>query len=757
MNNMENERDLNSANTSKSTSPFRQKLQKHSLLVTFLLPYLALLAIPILVMSIFLFYNVRSVVETRTLENSLSNLRSAKQQIDQVVEDLINLHTGISDYVDLNINSAYERFDAQRKFKMLFETNGRLEAIYDYWFDDQYVISTEGVYDLNKPYTSLGSNAIPITWFASCITDQYVTSIQQYGDSLFFVFPGADYQHFSRHMLAFQIKRDVFLEMLGGQTVDVVPAIFNADNMLIAGDADGKLDYQSLLPSMTETTGTMLSSDGSVVIAYAKSELTGWTLVHIHDLNVIMGDLIEIELIGVALMLAIAVLGCFVILPAIKATYKPIADITCQVQQQTDAGIVTNFKVLARRLEHVYATNRELSSFSETCRSMLKSQLFTSIERGQVLDEREFWSIARIVTGGEICSTFALVLVRVHECEPNDEMVYVGLLDAMKQYLFPEGNIVCRWSKEGADRVFAMLLNGHLHSAAELCQQSQKLLDDIDEDGKNPITILIATELNTIKLVRQSFFAGMEALFHKDSPPIILLDKQQRFSNETLKAGQCAVARLEASLAAGQIGEARKELNALMQTMSEYCRTSIYWAKYIGYDIMSTVMRNAGASVRVPTESMILNLEAGCWREFMGELDSLLEQDDVSRAAADSSNATVEQICRYVDAHLSDPTLSIQDIAESMGYSYKYTSYVFRQQTGNRLSEYISRRRVDEFKVLAANGNESISELIKCVGFENPATFHRLFKQLEGMTPGQYRQRMRHSHDDKSTTDAQEV
>ena len=749
---MDNERNVNLK--TQSLASFRQKLQKHSLLFTFLLPYLALLAIPILVMSIFLFYNVRNVVETRALENSLSNLRSAKQQIDQVVEDLINLNTGIADYFEPNINSTYERFNAQHKFKMLFETNGRLEAIYDYWSDDQFVISTEGVYDLRKPYSYLGSDCIPTSLFISYFADQDFPSVQQYGSSLFFVYPSADYQHFNKHTIIFQIKREVFLEMLGCHTSDVIPAIFDSDSQLIAGSTDGQFDYESLMPDMVETTGTIFTPDGKLVIAYAKSDLTGWTLIHIHDLEVIMGDLIETELIGVVLILAIAILGAFVILPAIKSTYKPIANITCQVQQQTDAGMVTTFKALAKRLEHVYATNRELSSFSDTCRSMLKSQLFTSIERGQVLDEGEFWSIARIVTGGEICSSFDLVLVRVNEHEPNEEMVYVGLIDAMKQYIFPEGNIISRWSTEGNDRVFAILLDGQLHDANELYRQSQKLLNDINnDDGKNSISILIATDLESIKLVRENYFAGMEALFNKDAPTIILFEKQQRSFDKTLKQSQCAVARLEASLAAGRFDDARRELCELVQKISTYCNTSMYWAKYIGYDIMSTVMRNAGTSIHIPTESMIMNLEAGRWQEFMGELDTMLAQDDLSSSETNNDSEIIEQIYRYVDANLANPALSIQEIAEHLGYSYKYTSYIFRQQTGNRLSEYISRRRVDKFKTLAANSHEAISELIKRVGFENPATFHRLFKQLEGITPGQYRQRAQQYQDDITNKD----
>lgn len=722
-------------------APIRAKIQRHSILFNFLLPYLALLAIPMLVMSVFLFRDVSGVLEARTLENSLANLKAAQQQIDMAVEDLVKLNTAMADGIEPNVESAYERFAARQQYRTLLETNSRLEAIYDYWNDSGYIISTGGIYDLDKPYASLDSGSIPIDWFISCVEGQETAAICYYGDDLFFVYPSAEYRYFDRHAIVFQLKAGMFLDMLGGG--DVTPAILSAQGELIAGHMDEIADWQAALGQMDGSTGTLIAPEGNVIIAYVKSGLTGWTLVHIHDMNVVMSDLMQVELTGVALILAIAILGGLVILPSLKATYKPLASITKNARQQSDAGDITSFNMLARRLEHIYATNRELSSFSNTCRSMLKSQLFTSIERGLILDAGDFWPIARIVTGGEACSSFDLILVRIRGHEERDDMFYEGFLDMMKQYVFPEGNIIFKSSVEQHDRVLAMLLNGDAHDGEELVRQSRKLLDATREDGAHEVSLLISTGIGDIKGVRQRYFAGMEALFREGAQPIELLGEGGASIDSALRQGQRDVARLEEHLVARRLNEAHATLQGMASSISAYCSTSAYWAKYIGYDIMSTVLRYAQASVQAPTESMMLNLEAGRWQAFIDEIDRLIMRDEPIEPEDYSANMIVDDICRCVDERLADASFGIQDIAEAIGYSYKYTSHVFRQQTGGRLSEYITRRRVDKFKELLANSESPIGELIRKVGFENPATFHRLFKQIEGITPGQYRQKLR--------------
>jgi transcriptional regulator GlxA family with amidase domain len=65
----------------------------------------------------------------------------------------------------------------------------------------------------------------------------------------------------------------------------------------------------------------------------------------------------------------------------------------------------------------------------------------------------------------------------------------------------------------------------------------------------------------------------------------------------------------------------------------------------------------------------------------------------------------------------------------------------FKQATNHTPIAYVQRIRVERAKRLLEATDESIEEISWAVGYEDPASFRRLFKRLAALTPGEYRQR----------------
>lgn len=83
--------------------------------------------------------------------------------------------------------------------------------------------------------------------------------------------------------------------------------------------------------------------------------------------------------------------------------------------------------------------------------------------------------------------------------------------------------------------------------------------------------------------------------------------------------------------------------------------------------------------------------------------------------------------------------ISLDDVSAYAGYSSKYFSRYFKDQTGITFVNYLNRLRIQAAKELLADPNIVIKDVAARVGFENINTFFRVFKQFEGVTPGQYR------------------
>jgi transcriptional regulator GlxA family with amidase domain len=65
----------------------------------------------------------------------------------------------------------------------------------------------------------------------------------------------------------------------------------------------------------------------------------------------------------------------------------------------------------------------------------------------------------------------------------------------------------------------------------------------------------------------------------------------------------------------------------------------------------------------------------------------------------------------------------------------------FKAATGETTISYVQRIRIERAKHALETGSAPIEEISWAVGYEDPASFRRLFKRLTGLTPGEYRRR----------------
>ncbi|MDI9520395.1 MAG: AraC family transcriptional regulator [Bacillota bacterium] len=123
-----------------------------------------------------------------------------------------------------------------------------------------------------------------------------------------------------------------------------------------------------------------------------------------------------------------------------------------------------------------------------------------------------------------------------------------------------------------------------------------------------------------------------------------------------------------------------------------------------------------------------------------------LEEDMVIRFSAqvaalrDSQvSSIVRGAMRYIDDHLSDK-LRVSDIARQVYVHPDYLSARFKQETGEGISRYIQRRRVQEACRFLRYSAYPIAQIAGYFQFSSQSAFTRVFKQHQGITPRQYRE-----------------
>ncbi len=101
----------------------------------------------------------------------------------------------------------------------------------------------------------------------------------------------------------------------------------------------------------------------------------------------------------------------------------------------------------------------------------------------------------------------------------------------------------------------------------------------------------------------------------------------------------------------------------------------------------------------------------------------------------------VEEIKKYIDAHFSDPGLSLVSIAEEFFITEAYASKLFKRISGQNFSKYIEKIRMENAKVLLEEG-KTITEVSSLVGYNSPQVFRRAWKRFYSGLPSK-RQNMK--------------
>lgn len=95
---------------------------------------------------------------------------------------------------------------------------------------------------------------------------------------------------------------------------------------------------------------------------------------------------------------------------------------------------------------------------------------------------------------------------------------------------------------------------------------------------------------------------------------------------------------------------------------------------------------------------------------------------------------------RYIKDNYSKP-ITVEILAGIVSLNPVYFSHLFKVQTGMNITDYITNYRMDIAKKLLFETDMSISEVAASVGFQDQRYFAKRFKQINGMTPSEYRKK----------------
>lgn len=102
----------------------------------------------------------------------------------------------------------------------------------------------------------------------------------------------------------------------------------------------------------------------------------------------------------------------------------------------------------------------------------------------------------------------------------------------------------------------------------------------------------------------------------------------------------------------------------------------------------------------------------------------------------------VTRMKQYIDSHLREK-INLQELADHVYLNKNYMSTLFKQETQMTVWNYIIAERMQQARDLLLNESLKIYEIAEKVGYEDVDHFTSLFKKHYGLTPLDYKRRLK--------------
>ena len=362
---------------------------------------------------------------------------------------------------------------------------------------------------------------------------------------------------------------------------------------------------------------------------------------------------------------------------------KPVLLIVGKIMKKHDHMFQFRDMILADKL----LQSETISIFNSEC-VLCEGHLIWIIQPGQ----------NKIEKGKEIC----------------DEPAFSGYINAVFQSVQQQLN-------DYYDLPITFIISSHMVEVADIHIQYE----------------LLKTILSMLKLDNQNLM-----IVDQDISNDILISGEKIHTSEQVKLS-IGIKKLEEILESGRASEFKEAFDGIfMSSSGEYMKLHTEEILLLIMLLLSAVERHALTDL-LSENSFLAN---GIISNKITDYDIFFSQYiDICCKICDmriehermSKENSINIINQYIDENIGDYNLSLSQIARVSGFNPSYLSRFYKQNTGEKLSEYISFKKLELAKSLLNQGL-LIRDVATKIGYESPSSFIYFFKKSLGITPKQY-------------------
>jgi len=765
---------------SDKVSPLKNKILFQSIFAKYLVSYFIILLIPIVFTLLFSYNYFINIFKNEIIINNSNMLEYIRNKIDdeiyqfKIISNEIQNNSKLTSYA-INKNTI-SKMSAINELKNYSIRSDLIEKLVLYIYDDRYLYTSSGTYTINSFIDVYKYNGWSYEEFCSILNsnsnsglisenishseikaDNYTPGYIAYTQQL------PSNSMYPSMSILFLLREDTIKNSIS----DVIK-MHNANTLILDNnykiitctqntDYLSKINIGSILQNKTGNSGIITIDKVKYYYLYMKSEITKWTFLTLIPEKDAMQYVFDVRKRSIYVMISIFLFGSLIIYLLVNYNYNPIkqlkefADRTWDKSQDTvqhktsDAGYSNEIEAIKSIIGQMQKSDENLRIKIKDSVPAVKEFLLKTLLQGRFSSIEEFNNTAEEANLAFTKPCFRVILISTEKYNTvADKIPKNDIIKYIENYFIDFAEVYGIDNFEGSNLIFIMA-SDKIKSASfkETLVLLQKAINDI---WGLHITIGAGGLHISHENIPQSYIEASVALdysFVLGKNKIIFFDEINN-SQKDIDYPINELNDLPFYMKQGDTGKIVKSLESIILNINRN-NAPLFMVRCVCYDIINTVIKtmNQLDIGFKSTSNDYLDAFSSCDTadKLIGIIKELcIDICDIISMSKESCNSNLrERVLEYLSTNCEDPNFSVRVMAQDLDVSQSYLSRFFKDQIGITITDYIMLQRIEKAKYLLKTTDEPLRNIITKIGYFSEASFVRMFKRVEGMTPGEYR------------------
>ena len=535
------------------------------------------------------------------------------------------------------------------------------------------------------------------------------------------------------------VKEDRFLDQLSPASAPTQQgAIWDADGQVIV----------STVALDAPVSGEHVRLNGvDCIVLTEPSAVMDWTYAFFLPAEEFFAPITRAQVTLLVFLLALLVAGTLVIHYAMQVNYKPLKELTEQLGADGSGDELKSLRDVLGSLSQQNAHMRAQLMCSPDGQA-LKDTLLFSLLKGKFSSFEAFNQEAAPLDMHFSEPCYQVLMLRHYGAEDggDPEVPRTVLQSAFSDAL--GSNYVFYFRELFEPSMIVCLVGMQPGQEADLHARCRTLLDALAQEHGLSFTIGMSDVRTDIGQITAACFEATQAVrehFIRGRHQLIRYSELDRTLTVSMPGDPSITPALSdlRQLASQPRAQQAETLRRFVSRLKEE-RTPALLAKSYCNAAVEALISASGTAVSMDDMFTISYLRtADDYLTFMLRLLQADEPADAPGSAPAEPAAPVPELLGRIHACINesfdDCNFSIQEVADSLGLSGSYLSQYFKQQTGDTLTAHVAALRIRKACMLLETTAMPLQMISESVGYYNQNSFIRRFKQITGVTPGEYR------------------